>query len=151
MAGSAGPKATVQHFYGVAGIKQANWNLTRADNKYQIFEAAHNAEHFDKKYSRRLRERCTELGLTGYRLTNNTTATARDLEPFDPQKTFVRHIDPAIMPIRFEVLLYNDVVALLDHSQAQRMAIEIHHPTFHVLMRQLFDALWHVGTPLKIT
>jgi hypothetical protein len=30
------------------------------------------------------------------------------------------------------------------------MAIEIHHPSLHAMMRQLFDAMWNLGTPLVI-
>ena len=48
LAGSAGPKATVQHYYGLAGLKQVNWNLTKADNEYRVFEAAHLSQHLDK-------------------------------------------------------------------------------------------------------
>lgn len=151
LSGGAGPKATVQHYYGLAGIKQVNWNLTRADGEYRVFEAAHISQHLDKKFARRHRERCMELGLTSYDLTNDSTARAKELEPFDPDKAHLRHIDPAVLTIRFEVLLYNDVVALLDYSEAQRMAMEIHHPTYHAMMRQLFDAMWQIGTPLKIT
>ncbi len=151
MAGSAGPKATVQHYYGPAGLKQVNWNVTKADGEYRVFETAHLSAHLDKTFAHRLRERCIEHGLTSYDLTNDTSVFAKDIEPYTPDKTFLRHIDKDILTIQFEVLLYNDVVALLDYSDGQQMAIEIHHPSLHAMMRQLFDAMWNIATPLEIT
>jgi hypothetical protein len=29
--------------------------------------------------------------------------------------------------------------------------MEIHHPTLHTMMRQLFEAMWNMATPLEIT
>lgn len=150
IAGGSGPKATVQHYYGLAGLKQANWNLTRAEKEFRVFEAAHLSVHLDKAFARRHRERCMERGLTSYDLTNDTTALAKDLEPFEPSRTFLRHIDPTILTINFEVVLYNDVVTLLDYTNHSAMAIEIHHPTLNALMTQLFDAMWAQARPLEI-
>src|SRR5687767_9681176 len=41
LAGGGGPTATVQHYYGLGGIKQVNWNLAKADEEFRVFEAAH--------------------------------------------------------------------------------------------------------------
>lgn len=149
-AGASGPKATVQHYYGIAGLKQVTWNQTKANKEYRTFEVAHLAQHLDKTFAKRCRERYIEHQLTSYDLTNATNVTASELEPFDPSRTFVRHIDPKILTINFEMCIYNDVVALLDYSQEQPMAIEIHHSTLQTMMQQLFDAMWASATPMKI-
>jgi sugar-specific transcriptional regulator TrmB len=151
LAGGGGPKATVQHFYGIAGLKQVNWNLTKADKEYRVFEAAHLSQHLDIAFARRCRERCIERQLTSYDLTNATQITGKEIEPFSREHTFIRHIDPEVLAINFEVYIYNDVVALLDYSTAQQMAIEIHHPTLKTMMQQLFDAMWANATPLHVT
>ncbi|HSW66582.1 MAG TPA: helix-turn-helix domain-containing protein [Bacillota bacterium] len=150
IAGGSGPKATVQHYYGQAGLKQVNWNLTKADKEYRCFEAAHLSAHLDKAFARRHRERCLERELTSYDLTNATTVHAKELEPFEPKRTFLCHIDPEVLTINFEVLLYNDVVTLLDYTEQNAMAIEIHHPSLKAMMQQLFDAMWAQATPLNI-
>lgn len=150
IAGGTGPKATVQHYYGVAGLKQVNWNLTKADGEYRVFEAAHLSAHLDKAFARRHRERCIEQKLVSYDLTNATSVRAKEIEPYEPSKTFLRHIDPGTLAINFEVYLYNDVVTLLDYAAENAMAIEIHHPSLHAMMRQLFDAIWAQATPLTI-
>ncbi len=150
IAGSVGPKATVQHYYGLAGLKQVNWNLTKADREFRVFEAAHLSQHLDKAFARRCRERCIERGIITYDLTNDTSVRRADMEPFDVSLSQVRHIDPAVLQINFEVFIYNDVVTLVDYSAERQMAIEIHHPTLHALMRQLFDAMWAQAKPLTI-
>ncbi len=152
MAGGAGPKATVQHYYGLAGLKQVNWNLTKADKEYRVFEVARLSQHIDKAFARRHQERCMERGLTSYDLTNDGVVHAKDLEPFVPSRTFLRYIDPKILTISFEVYLYNDVVTMIDYSNDQQLglALEIHHPTLHAMMRQLFEAMWGIAVPLEI-
>ncbi len=149
IAGGSGPKATVQHYYGPAGIKQATWNLTKANGEYRCFEAAHLSTHLDQAFARRHRERCIERKLTTYDLTNAHTVRAKEIEPYEPTRTFLRHIDPQVLTINFEMLIYNDIVTLYDYQE--QMAVEVHHPALHAMMKQLFDAMWTQATPLEIT
>jgi len=149
IAGGSGPKATVQHYYGLAGLKQANWNITKADGEYRCFEVAHLSAHVDQAFARRHRERCIEKELTSYDLTNDTVVRAKQLEPFEPSRTFLRHVDPAVLTINYEIVLYNTVVTLLDFNE--QMAVEMTHPAYSTMMRQLFDAMWAQATPLEIT
>lgn len=148
IAGGSGPKATVQHYYGPAGLKQANWNITRADNEFKVFEAAHISVHHDPAFARRHRERVIERGLTSYDLTNDTEVRAKDIEPYEPSRTFLRHIGPEVLTINYEIVLYNDVTLLLDYHV--QMAVEMTHPAFSTMMGQLFDAMWAQATPLTI-
>lgn len=150
IAGGSGPKATVQHYYGLAGLKQANWNITKAEKEYRTFEAAHLSAHLDQAFARRVRERCVEKGLVSYDLTNAESVHSKELEPFEPSRTHLRHISPEILTVNFEVVLYNDVVLLLDYTKENSMALEIHHPTMNAMMTQLFDAMWAQAAPLKI-
>jgi len=150
LAGASGPKATTQHYYGLAGLKQVNWNLTKADKEFRVFEVAHLSQHLDKAFARRCRERCMEQELISYDLTNATSVTAEELEPFEPKRAFLRHIDPEVLRINFETYIYNDVVTLVDYSKEQQLALEIHHPGLKAMMQQLFDAMWATATPLEI-
>lgn len=151
LAGGVGPKATVQHFYGRAGLKQANWNLTKADEEFRVFETAHLNQHLDRAFARRCREQFISRSLRSYDLTNAEKVTLRELEPIDLKLSEVRHIDPMVLTINFEVYIYNNVVTLLDYHAGREMAIEIHHPALNTLMQQLFDAMWAQATPLEIT
>jgi sugar-specific transcriptional regulator TrmB len=149
IAGGSGPKVAIQHYHGQAGIKQATWNLTKADGEYRCFEAAHLSTHLDQAFARRYRERCIERELTSYDLTNASVVRAKEIEPYEPKRTFLRHIDPGVLTINFEMLIYNQIVTLIDYKE--QMAVEIHHPALHSMMKQLFDAMWVQASPLEVT
>lgn len=150
LSGATGPTATVHHYYGMAGLKQVNWNLTKAEKEYRVFEVAHLSQHLEKSFARKCRERYIARHLTSYDLTNATKIFGADIEPYDPAKTFYRHIDPAVLDIQFEVYVYNDVVTLLDHNKDQLHALEIHHPVLNQMMTQLFNSMWQQAVPLKV-
>ncbi len=150
ISGTGGPKATIQHYYGQAGLKQVNWNLTKADKEFKVFEAAHLSQHLDKAFARRCRERYIEKGLSSYDLTNSPSVSRKDLEPVDITKSHSRYVDPKVLTINFEMYMYNDVVTLVDYSKDQPMALEIHHPALKMMMEQLFDSIWATSKPLKI-
>lgn len=147
---SSGPQSTTLHYYGSAGLKQVNWNLTKARGSYKVFEAAHLSDHLDKAFSRRCRERYMERQLTSYDLTNSLTVQAKDIEPFEPSRTFIRHISPEILHINFEMYLYDSTVTMIDYGPQQPQATEIHHPALKAMMEQLFDAIWGMAQPIKI-
>jgi sugar-specific transcriptional regulator TrmB len=151
LAGTGDNQATVRHYYGIAGLKQANWNLTKADKEFRVFEAAHLDQHLDKAFARKHREKCLEKQLISYDLTNNTTVRLKDIEPDDPERSFYRHIDPQTLRINFEIYIYNERITLLDYRRGHEMAIEIDHPILHAMMRQLFDAMWAQATTIEIT
>jgi len=151
LAGGSGPKATVQHYYGQAGLKQVNWNLAKADKEFRVFEVAHLNHHLDQAFARRCREQYVERGLHTYDLTNATKIALKDIEPVDLKLSEYRHIDPSVLAINFEMYIYNDVVTLVDYKQDGGMAVEIHHPTLKLMMQQLFDAMWQMASPLEIT
>lgn len=151
LAGGGGPKATVQHYYGQAGLKQVNWNLTKAEKEFRVFEVAHLSQHLDIAFSRRCREQYIAHGLHSFDLTNAEKINFKEVEPVDLKLSSYRHIDPAVLTINFEVYIYNDIVTLVDYQQGRELAMEIHHPSLKSLMQQLFDAMWAMATPLAIT
>lgn len=150
LAGSSGPQSKTYHYYGKGGLKQVNWNLTKATKEYRVLEAAHLSEHLDKAFARRCREQYIDRQLKSYDLTNKTSISAKDIEPFDPARASYRHIDPEILKINFEMYIYDDIVTLIDYSPTEPHATEIHHPALAAMMRQLFDAMWNIAEPLEI-
>lgn len=143
-------QATVKHYYGLAGIKQANWNLTKAEKEFFVFEVSHITDHFGTTWGRKLRERTIERGLISHDLTNSKIITKSELEPYDPEKTHYRHIDPAILDIQFEMYIYNTTITLLDYSPGSMQSIELENPAFNSMMRQVYGALWNMATPISL-
>jgi sugar-specific transcriptional regulator TrmB len=144
-------EAATFHYHGIAGIKQVNWNLTKADKEYFVLEMSHITDHFDETFGRRHRERQLERGLVSHDLTNSKSVTAKELMPVDLNKTHYRHIDPKILTINYELYIYNDVVTLIDYDIESSWAIEIHHAGLNIMMRQIYAALWSLGKPIKIS
>jgi sugar-specific transcriptional regulator TrmB len=150
LAGSSGPQATVRHYYGRAGLRQVNWNLTKARKEFRVFETKHLSQHLDADFARRCRERFIERKLHSFDLTNERVHKRKDLEPVDLARAKLRYIDPKILDVKFEMYIYDEVVTLLDYSERNSMALEIHHPSLSVMMKQLFDAMWKTAEDVEI-
>lgn len=150
LAGSDATETTVKHYYGLAGLKQVNWNLTKATREFRVFEAAHLSQHLDIAFARRCRERFIEKGLVSYDLTNSPTLNIKELEPFNAKKAHVRYIDPKILSLEYEMYTYDNVVTLLDYSETNQQAIEIENPALAKMIRQLFDSIWTTATDIKV-
>lgn len=153
LTGASGPKSTTMHYYGMGGLKQVNWNLTKAEKEYRVFETAHLTQHFDKDgkaFAKRCRERCIERELVSFDLTNMKKIDAKDVVPVNLELAQYRHIDPEILKINFEIYLYNSVVTLIDYSPDEPQATEIHHPALKAMMTQLFDSMWNIAEPIEV-
>jgi sugar-specific transcriptional regulator TrmB len=149
LAGSSGPQAFVRHYYGAAGLRQANWNLTKARKEFRVFETRHLTQHLDPDFARRCRERFIERKLHSFDLTNEPIHRKKDLEPIDLSRAKLRYIDPKILDVKFEMYMYDDVVTLLDYSERSSVAVEIHHPGLSAMMKQLFDAMWKMAQDVE--
>lgn len=150
LVGGSSPRSTTYHYYGRGGLKQVNWNLTKASREYRVYETAHLSEYFDKAFARHCREQFIDRQLTSYNLTNTLSVKAKYIEPFEPTYTHYRHIDPEILRINFELYIYDDVVTHIDYSPSEPHATEIHHPALTATMKQLFDAMWNIAEPLEV-
>ena len=144
-AGGKGASKIV-HYDGVEGLKQVNWNLTKAKREYRVFELSHVSDYLDEAFSENLRHEWAKRGITSYDLTNQKT-----VEPYSKNLEYLlkcskyRYIDPAILDIQYEMFIYNDVVTLLDYKSDRLHAVEIHDAALSCMQRQLFDAIWAQG------
>lgn len=150
MAGSHGKKTTVHHFYGLAGLKQVNWNLTKAHKEFRVFEKKHITQHLDKSFGRRTRERIIERKIATYDLTNEKNHFLVDLEPIDLSRSVIRYIDPKILQIQFEMYIYNDIITLLDYSEDNNIAIEIRNQSLNDMITQIYESMWTSGEEVVI-
>lgn len=150
-AGKQSDVRNVRHYYGLAGLKQANWNLTKAKKEYRVFETGSLMQHFahDPDFVRRCNEKLTANNLVSYDLTN-ALPSLEDMAPYNLDDINYRYIDPKVLRIDFEMYLYNDVVALLDYDPANMNAVEITHPALSGMMRQIYDIIWAMAKPIDL-
>lgn len=150
IAGASASGSDMRHYRGLAGLKQVNWNLTKAHREYRVFETAHLPTHFDKTFARRCNEQLYKRSLQSYDLTNATQVDASQLVPFDPAHTHYRHIEPSILAIAFEMYLYNGIITLLDYLPGSMHAVEIQNPAFYTMMSQMFTTMWRLGSDMRV-
>jgi sugar-specific transcriptional regulator TrmB len=149
IAGTNGPEATIQHYYGQAGLKQVMWNLVRANDELRAFETITTmSQKVDMGFLHRFQEQYKEHQLRSRILTNTTSRLdCRSLVAQQPQSQ-IRSVDPTVLDISFTAYTYNDIVLIIDNQQDQQVALEIRYPFVKAMMQQLFDAIWATAAPL---
>lgn len=137
----------IVEYKGVDGLKQMNFNLTKAEGEYRAFELAGLDKHLGTHFANKMRERYVESGLKSFDLTNNPNRA--DEAGADLLNAKVAYIDPKIFTIEFETVVYNNCVALLSFDQDDLFGVEIYNEKLAHQQRQLFDAIWAIAKPLK--
>lgn len=141
----------VVEYKGVDGLKQINFNLTKADKEYRVFEVAHLDEYevLPKSFVQRMRETYISNKLLGYDLTNNKNARFVNHQ-LDPEHKYQKlcYVAPDIFEIKIETYIYNDCIAYLQYEENNIFGVEIYNANLAQQQKQLFDLLWCQGTEL---
>lgn len=136
-------KSRIIHYDGIEGLKQVNWNLTKAKKEFRVFELEHLSNYLDESFAEKARRIWAERKITSYDITNHTSIEpyTKDLEYLHKYSKY-RHIDKKILDIKFEMFIYNDVVTLLDYKSDHPQSVEIYNQSLSDMQRQLFDVIW---------
>lgn len=137
----------IVEYKGVDGLKQMNWNLTKAENEYRVFELAGLDKHLGKHFAEKMRARDQSKGIKTYDLTNNPE---RHKEPgIETKNNLTRYIDPEVFQIQFESFIYNNCVALLNYESDDIFGVEIYNSKLAAQQKQVFDLLWSQAEILR--
>jgi sugar-specific transcriptional regulator TrmB len=130
----------IVEYKGVDGLKQMNWNLTKSEGEYRVFELAGLDKHLGNHFAEKMRARDRDKGVKSYDLTNNPN---RHHEPgIETKNNLARYIDPKVFNIQFESFIYNNCVALLNYERDDIFGVEIYNPKLAAQQKQIFDLLW---------
>lgn len=143
-AGNSTPSKVV-HFEGLNGLKQVNWNLTKAEGEFRVYEQSHLDEYLDIAFVQKFRRRIMARKLITYDLKNKKTVKGYDdsqYQEYARVHSKMRYIDPTILEIQFEMYIYNNVVTLLDYVSDQPHCVEIHNMRLAQMQKQIYDAVW---------
>lgn len=132
----------IVEYRGIDGLKQMNWNLTKADGEFRVFELESLAGHLGNHFAEKLRETWVEKHIKSYDLTNNSSWNLRTKVDAYKSLSHARFIDPKLFTIQFETYIYNNCVALLNYDQNDIFGVEIYNNKLACQQRQLFDLLW---------
>lgn len=138
-------------YKGIDGLKQMNFNLTKAEDEYRVFELAHLDEHriMPRYFVEKFRQAQVDNKLTSFDLTNDkywsVNTRVKNYQAFSK----ARYINPKIFKINFETYIYNNCVALLNYEQDDIFGIEIYNQNLANQQKQIFDLLWRMGKEIK--
>lgn len=146
LANQSPQSSKIIEYRGIDGLKQMNFNLSKASSEFRVFELAGLDKHLGKHFAERMRQRFQAKQLTSYDLTNNPSRLS---EPgIDSTRNQVRYIDPTIFSIEFETYIYDTVVGLLSYQNDDIFGVEIYNQKFAQQQRAVFDMMWRLAKPL---
>lgn len=71
------------------------------------------------------------------------------MEPVDLSLSKIRYISPDILKIKFEIIIYNQQITLIDYFKPEPIALEIFNPSLSLMMNQMFDAFWKMAEEVE--
>ncbi len=144
-------KTKIVHYEGIEGLKQVNWNLTKAKKEFRVFELSHVSDYLDKAFSEKVRHIWGEKKITSYDITNRKSLD-RPTDELDYWRNYskYRYVEKSVLDIKFEMFVYNNVVTLVDYKTDKPQAVEIYNQYLADLQKQLFDAIWGQGKDMPL-
>ncbi|MDR3125642.1 MAG: HTH domain-containing protein [Candidatus Nomurabacteria bacterium] len=151
LATGSGHRSKTKYYTGRDGLEQITYNSLRAKNDLYIYEVATNMTNFvNKNTAEKFRQILVEREITTHQLTNYTQIEAfTEVERMITDFWDIRHIDPKILKIQFEMLIYNDVCALYSVSGRDIFGVEIHNANLAAMQKQIFSAIQRLAKPMK--
>ena len=152
LSGTTNGVSKVIEYRGIDGLKQINFNQTKAQDYVYVYELAHLDEHetMPQSFVDRMRRMTYVNNITSYDLSNN-----KDWEfvrmPTNPKGLFQKasYIPKEIFEIKVETYVYNDVIAYLGYDKDEPFGIEIYNKELVEQQKQIFKILWSMGTEVK--
>lgn len=130
----------IVEYKGIDGLKQMNFNLSKATKEFRVFELAGLDKHLGKHFAQKMRERYQEKQLKSFDLTNNPD---RANEPgIESKNAQTRYISPDLFKIEFETYIYDNVVGLLNYENDDIFGVEIYSEKLARQQNQIFDLIW---------
>jgi len=137
-------------YRGIDGLKQMNFNLTKAAKEFRVFELEALSMHLGTHFAEKLRHTWAEKRITSYDLTNNANWKLQTKSKEYEALASARYISPKEFHIQFETYIYNNCVALLSYERDAIFGVEIYNQQLAEQQKQLFDLVWKQATPIKL-
>jgi sugar-specific transcriptional regulator TrmB len=145
-------KTDVKHYNGIDGLKQITWNSLKARGALRILEIEEMDKIFDYGFSEKVRQEFVRREVTVHELTNQKSFNAwTKIQRFYEEFWKCRYLDPKILRIDSEVLIYNDVYALYGYKDEEIWGVEIYNQNLAKMQKQNFDAYWKMAKRMKVS
>jgi sugar-specific transcriptional regulator TrmB len=142
----------VLYYEGEEGLKQVSYNLTRTTGILRVYEMEHLSDFLSPEFAESIRQEFVQNGITTHDLTNKTSLSdfTKVTEMIQNFSEF-RHVSPDLLPISFEVAIYNDVYVIYTYKDGTVFCVEIYNQQLADMQKQLFDFIWKQAMPLRFT
>jgi sugar-specific transcriptional regulator TrmB len=146
-------KSEVNYFQGRRGLEQLTDSSLKAKDDLYIYEIYTNMDNFiSKPTSEHFRQIWVEKSTTIHQLTNLTSfEDFTEVERLITDLWDIRHISPETLDIKFEQLIYNDIVALYSPVGNDLFGVEIRNKNLASQQIQIFKAIQNLAVSLEIT
>ena len=148
---AAGTK--VQFYRGPEGLKQMNWNETKATTEILAMLNKNMQIGSKSAFFERWVRKINENGITSRGLINDQFIASqqkwyskRSNERM--QNWQARHVPSQLFAITHGMVIYNNVVAYQDWRGGEIFGIEIHNQMIANTQRSFFEMLWAQATPI---
>ena len=150
LAGDDRTGARVAYYEGESGLLEVNQNTLRASGDLRAFEKESLSAVVPMTSAEEIRRGYCERGIHVRQLTNMVTLPPRtDVARFIGSFWTARYLDPLVLPITHDILIYNDVTTIYDFGDADPFCIEICSAPLARMQKQLFDFIWANAVPMK--
>lgn len=141
------PATRVQFYQGPEGIRQMQWNLFRAKKGIKSVMHSPMQDVTGDVFFKRWTERWNQGDLSCHILLDDhflglSNKWHRQNPGHIPKNHFSRVANPTVFPIKFEMDIYDDVVAYYNWHEGEVFGIEIYNKEIAGAQRIFFDMLW---------
>lgn len=145
-------EARVLYYRGKNGLKQVTWNSLKADKSLMIYEMASDMSAFvDQSFAEEVRREIVKRRIKVKQITN-----FKRIPPYTKVVEMIkkywrpRFIDPKVLKLSYEVLIYNDVVAMYNFRGKNIFCVEVLDKNLAEMQKQLFKFIWEGAKEMKI-
>jgi len=141
----------ILYYHGMNGLKQVTWNSLKAKGGLCLFELADMSAFLDYGFCEEVRQEFVNRGVHVRELSNLKKMPGwTNVLEFPKHFWSCRYIDPKKLKVRFEILIYNNVVCLYNYEGKEIFCVEIYDESLAKMQKQLFDFMWDNAKKMKI-
>jgi predicted DNA-binding transcriptional regulator len=147
---TTGYQSRVDYFTGKRGLEQITYNSLRAERDLYIYEVATDMTAFtNRETAEEFRQMLVDRRTTTHQLTNHTSFDDfTDVVEMTTNLWDICYINPSLLKIQFEMLVYNDVCALYSVEGRDAFGVEIHNANLASMQKQIFKAMQRLAQPM---
>lgn len=144
-------RSRVVNYSGIDGLKQVTVNSLKAKGELLLFEIENMGSFLNVGLSEEVRKGFIKNKIHVKELMNQSNQPAwTNVEEFVTKFWDCRYIDPSILKMDVELLIYNDVVAIYNYKDKNIFCVEIYNQKLANMQRQIFNFMWHYAQKLEV-